>query len=98
MELNTSGLNKRYAAMNPGPEMLAMMAERGIPVVIGSDAHVAQRVGDRFRLAINHLKAAGYSTVRVYEERWPHVMRLEDLESTLMPAAAEQKSASEQAA
>lgn len=98
MELNTSGLNKRYAAMNPGPEMLAMMAERGIPVVIGSDAHVAQRVGDRFRLAINHLKAAGYSTVRVYEERWPHVMRLDEIERTLLRQATELGNTSVEAA
>jgi hypothetical protein len=31
MELNTSGLNKSYSEMNPGLEMLRMMAERKIP-------------------------------------------------------------------
>jgi histidinol-phosphatase (PHP family) len=86
MELNTSGLNKRYSAMNPGPEMLQMMAERGIPVVIGSDSHIAQRVGDKFSLAISHLRSAGYNSVRVYEERWPKVMMLDDIEHTVQAA------------
>ena len=44
MEINTSGLNKLYPEMNPGPQMLAEMCERGIPVVMGADAHDPVRV------------------------------------------------------
>lgn len=84
MELNTSGLNKRYSAMNPGPEMLEMMAERGIPVVVGSDSHVSRRVADNFPLALRMLKAAGYEEVSVFENRKPTALRIADVEVTLL--------------
>lgn len=69
MELNTSGLHKTVREMNPGPEMLAMMAERGIPVVIGSDSHQAHRVSANFEQALDALEKAGYSEVSFFHER-----------------------------
>ena len=69
MELNTSGLNKAYPEMNPGPKMLTMMAERDIPVVIGSDSHTPLRVGDQFPRALENLQKAGFDTVSVFRER-----------------------------
>jgi len=63
MELNTSGLQKRLPEMNPGVPMLQDMNERGIPVVLGSDAHSPERVGADFLLACADLKEAGYRTV-----------------------------------
>ncbi len=69
MEINTSGLNKAYPEMNPGPEMLAMMAERDIPVVIGSDSHTPHRVGENFLAALDDLTEAGYENVSVFRER-----------------------------
>ena len=69
MELNTSGMIKTIAEMNPGPRMLRMMADRKIPVVIGSDSHMPTRVGDRFEDALDLLEKAGYRTVSVFEKR-----------------------------
>jgi len=69
MELNTSGLNKIYSEMNPGPEMLALMAERDIPVVIGSDSHTPGRVAENFGRALDQLEDAGFETVSVFRER-----------------------------
>lgn len=69
MEINTSGMNKSYPEMNPGPEMLAMMAERKIPVVIGSDSHTPTRVADGFVEALKVLEAAGYESVSLFRER-----------------------------
>ena len=71
MELNTSGVNKDLPEMNPGPAILREMRLRGIPVVIGADAHVPKRVGDGFLAAMNLLEAAGYSQVRYYLDRTP---------------------------
>ena len=40
MEMNTSGWIKQgFPEVNPGPEMLKMMAAHAIPVVVGSDSH-----------------------------------------------------------
>jgi histidinol-phosphatase (PHP family) len=69
MELNTSGLNKCVAEMNPGPEMLAMMSDRKIPVVVGSDAHHPARVAADFEAALDALEAAGYEEVSWFEGR-----------------------------
>jgi len=69
MELNTSGRHKMFAEMNPGPQMLRMMRQRNIPVVIGSDSHVARRVGESFVTALEFLRDAGYESVSLFENR-----------------------------
>lgn len=69
MELNTSGLNKAVPEMNPSMEILREMAQRGIPVVIGADAHQPERVGDRFELALDALERVGYRQVSLFLER-----------------------------
>jgi histidinol-phosphatase (PHP family) len=74
MELNTSGLHKNVPEMNPGPEMLALMNERKIPVVVGSDAHHHMRVGADFEAALDALEAAGYEEVSWFEARTRHAL------------------------
>lgn len=69
MEFNTSGVNKPYPEMNPGPAILAEMALRDIPVVIGSDSHDARRVGADFDKALAQLQDAGYEQVSYFLER-----------------------------
>ncbi len=69
MELNTSGLLKTIPEMNPGPEILAEMALRQIPVVIGADAHRPDRVGAEYPAALGLLQAAGYSKVSFFLNR-----------------------------
>lgn len=83
MELNTSGLNKNFPEMNPGPEMLAMMAERKIPVVIGSDSHNPGRVGDNFDLALQNLKKAGFEEVNVFQNRKRSAFKITDVRKSL---------------
>jgi histidinol-phosphatase (PHP family) len=86
MELNTSGLHKSFAEMNPGPEMLAMICERGIPVVVGSDSHKPHRVAENFRTALNNLQTAGFSRVSVFEKRKRSELNISDVLGSL-PAA-----------
>jgi len=69
MELNTSGVQKSLPEMNPSPSQLALMCERGIPVVIGADAHVPERVGDGYPQALRLLAAAGYTEVGFFIDR-----------------------------
>jgi histidinol-phosphatase (PHP family) len=89
MELNTSGLYKANPEMNPGPQMLAMMAERDIPVVIGSDSHIPQRVGDLFPAALVALENAGYDTVSLFENRKRQDLPIELVRESLMASALE---------
>jgi histidinol-phosphatase (PHP family) len=69
MELNTSGEMKTIAEMNPGVEILAAMQKRGIPVVIGADAHVPERVADRYEKALDVLQSVGYREVNFFLNR-----------------------------
>ncbi len=66
MELNTSGVNKRVKEFNPGASMLSDMAARSIPVVLGSDSHVPERVGADFAAACEVLRNSGYSEVSYF--------------------------------
>ena len=87
MEINTSGLNKSYSEMNPGNEMLRMMAERGIPVVLGSDAHRANRVGEHFITALNNLADAGYEEVGYFQKRQRVSLKISEVISSIRRAA-----------
>lgn len=83
MEVNTSGLNKSYSEVNPGNEMLQMMAQRGIPVVIGSDAHRPVRVGDNFLKALENVKAAGYKEISYFEWRQRKTLKVDEVIANL---------------
>jgi len=69
MELNTSGVQKALPEMNPSRAQLVLMRERGIPVVIGADAHVPQRAGDGYPAALRLLLDAGYTEVSHFIDR-----------------------------
>lgn len=86
MELNTSGLLKHIAEMNPAPEILAMMNERDIPVVIGADAHVPSRVAAGFEDAYALLLDAGYKNVSYFLERERHEIPIPAAHDSLIPA------------
>jgi len=87
MELNTSGLNKSYSEMNPGNEMLRMMAERKIPIVLGSDAHRSVRVGEHFVTALNNLTEAGFEKVSYFLNRQRIDLKITDVLASLKKAA-----------
>ncbi|MES2507432.1 MAG: histidinol-phosphatase [Verrucomicrobiota bacterium] len=86
MELNTSGLNKSYSEMNPGNEMLRMMADRKIPVVLGSDSHKAVRVGEHFITALNNLSDAGYEEVSYFKKRQRIDLKISDVLASIRKA------------
>jgi histidinol-phosphatase (PHP family) len=85
MEINTSGRLKRLAEMNPSPSQLSLMRERGIPVVIGADAHRSERVGDGYHEALQLLKDAGYSEVSFFIDRKRQEVPIEDALASLAP-------------
>jgi histidinol-phosphatase (PHP family) len=69
MELNTSGANKAIREINPSPTILRLMQARGIPVVLGSDAHRPGRVADGYASALRTLQEAGYTEINVFLDR-----------------------------
>lgn len=83
MELNTSGLNKTIPEMNPSPQILREMNRRKIPVVVGADAHVPERVGANFSEAFDQLEVAGYEEIRIFLERKPRDIKINAARSSL---------------
>ena len=88
MEINTSGVNKVIPEMNPNPTMLREMNQRGIPVVIGADAHVPERVAADYENAMDLLEAAGYSEIQFFLDRKPRKVAIEDARESLTALAA----------
>lgn len=86
MEFNTSGRHKSLPEMNPGPLMLRMMGERGIPVVIGSDSHQPQRVSENFIPALEMLQQAGYDVVSIFKHRQRSEIKIVDVLPALKKA------------
>jgi histidinol-phosphatase (PHP family) len=85
MELNTSGVQKALPEMNPSLAQLRMMCERGIPVVIGADAHVPERVGDGYPEALRLLGEAGYTEVGFFLDRVLQRLPLRTALASLVP-------------
>ncbi len=77
MELNTSGLSKLLPEMNPGIPQLKLMHERGIPVVLGADAHLPQRVADRYEEALHILREVGYREISFFLDRQRQTVPIE---------------------
>ena len=83
MELNTSGVNKTIPEMNPGLEILREMQLRGIPVVIGADAHHPRRTGDLFPEALTMLGQVGYEEVSFFLNRQRQTVPIADALASL---------------
>jgi histidinol-phosphatase (PHP family) len=86
MELNTSGLNKTISEMNPAPQILRAMSQRQIPVVIGADAHVPERVGDRFEEALDLIAECGFQNVSYFHNRQRVDVPIETAKASLKKA------------
>lgn len=66
LELNSDRISDPAGVMYPSREILRKARERGIPLVIDSDAHEAEHVGRLWDEAIENAAAAGYrATLRI---------------------------------
>ena len=83
MELNTSGLHKAIREINPSPTMLGLMQARGIPVVLGADAHVPTRVAADYTGALRTLQSVGYTEVGYFLDRKRHTVPIADALASL---------------
>jgi histidinol-phosphatase (PHP family) len=76
IELNTSGLRKPVGEIYPSPLIVSMAREREIPICFGSDAHCPEDVGDRFTLALDLAREAGYTEYFRVRQRKKELVRL----------------------
>ena len=81
-------LGKPVPEMSPGRSILQEMQRRGIPVVIGADAHDPLGVAADFEAAIDTLDAVGYTCTSIFLDRRRIEIPLDLARSSLGSAAA----------
>jgi len=69
LEVNTSGLRKPVGEIYPSARLLECAAKEGVPVVIGSDAHMPSHVGADYDKAAALIKSAGYTHIQQFSRR-----------------------------
>jgi histidinol-phosphatase (PHP family) len=69
MEVSTAGLRKPVRELYPGPALLAMAVDAGLPIALSSDAHVPDQLGFRYDDAVAALRDAGVAELCVFERR-----------------------------
>ncbi len=88
MELNTSGLQKAIKEINPSPTILAEIAARHIPIVLGSDSHTPERVAADFESSLELLRGIGFKYVSYFLDRQWQEVKIPDALASLKPADA----------
>ncbi len=73
--------------MNPSFTQLTMACERGIPVVLGADAHRPTRAGADYAEALDLVADAGYTEVSHFLDRNRHTTPIETARASLESAA-----------
>jgi histidinol-phosphatase (PHP family) len=69
VEVSTAGLHKPVGELYPHPDFLRACRAHGVPVTLASDAHHPHDVGRDFDRAQELLRAVGYDTITVFEQR-----------------------------
>jgi histidinol-phosphatase (PHP family) len=69
VEINTAGLRKPVQEIYPALHIIQLLKDYDIPIVLGSDAHAPEEIGQDFALAQKVVKECGYKEVVVFEQR-----------------------------
>jgi histidinol-phosphatase (PHP family) len=78
VEVSTAGLRKPVGELYPDPHLLELCRSRGVPLTLASDAHAAALVGRDFDRARELLRAAGYDTITLFDQRRPRQVPFDD--------------------
>ncbi len=76
IELNTNGRNKPCKEFYPDNSFMKMCYESDIPVMINSDAHTPNQVGQYFGDAVKLLRSIGYSETATFTRRKRKMVQL----------------------
>lgn len=77
LEVNTSGLGKKFNELIPEVRLLKMYADMGGKMVtLGSDAHMSQNIANGFEYAVCVLKDIGFKSCFAYRRRKPFEIKL----------------------
>lgn len=69
LEVNTAGIRRGSGSVYPERGFLSACVSEGVPVTLGSDAHVPEDVGRDYDEAFALLRSLGVSEIATYERR-----------------------------
>ncbi|WP_079529020.1 histidinol-phosphatase [Halobacillus hunanensis] len=69
IEISTAGLRKPVGELYPDPDLLKACKEKGVGIVLCSDAHKPDHIGYAYDEAIKLARSAGYDEVNVFKKR-----------------------------
>lgn len=79
VEINTSGLDSPAGEFMPGWDVVAALADAGVPLTLGADSHAPQQVGRHFAEALAGLRRAGVRQLVRFERRQPVAVALDEI-------------------
>lgn len=71
MEVSAAGLRKPCKEIYPGPVIMTIAAEIGLPISFASDSHAVEHVGLYFDELAEYGRRFGYTTTRYYKNKQP---------------------------
>jgi histidinol-phosphatase (PHP family) len=69
VEISTAGLRKAACELYPAEGLLRALHRRGVPITLGSDAHVPGDLGRDYDQALSAAHDCGYRTVSMFSSR-----------------------------
>jgi histidinol-phosphatase (PHP family) len=69
VDVNAAGLRKPVGEVYPSEKLLRMFHERGVPIVLSSDAHAPDQVALGYDRSVPLVKGVGYTEVATFKDR-----------------------------
>jgi len=69
VEMSTAGLRKPVGELYPTPALMERLTEANIPMMINSDAHKPDHVGEDYDKGIDYLRSYGVNEISIFNQR-----------------------------
>ena len=69
VDVNAAGLRKPIGEVYPSRQLLALFHERGVPIVLSSDAHAPEEVAAGYEKSVKLVQDVGYREVVTFKDR-----------------------------
>ena len=69
VDVNAAGLRKPVGEVYPSRQLLELFHERGVPIVLSSDAHAPEEVAAGYETSVKLVRDVGYKEVVTFKDR-----------------------------
>ncbi len=76
VEISTAGLRKPVGELYPSPPIMERLATKKIPLLLNSDAHRPEHVGEDFNQGLKYMEQYGIKQIVTFNQRKPTIVEL----------------------